>query len=499
VKLRVRLLVTTLAIGAPLVVVLGWLYAVLEERAATESTSGFVLTLMQNGGREQCEAAPETWRAGAPPLPSKGAPRSESELRPAPPPPGPPLPVDTEKLGQNFGRRRGGQFFAYDEHFASRNPEAPPLDATLASALRQGQPSATRRYQEEGRSVHETLFQMPWTEGPCSIVLSRRMERFSRPAWMRWVPPISLWAPPTLIVLAGVLIAVGPVVGRIRQLTREVRASASEKYKPGLTISGRDEISELARAFEEAGAHIRGQMAVQEAREQTLRDFLANTTHDVMIPLTVLHGHLAELQATVKDRTPEEQRTVGAAMQEAHYMASLIHNLSAAAKLDAGEPAMNRDVVLLTDVVQRAVQRHLPIARQRGVALEHAVPEAPVHATGDVTLVEQAVSNLIYNAIRYNQPGGHVAVTLEANGANGFSLTVLDDGPGIADAELSRLAERHFRGNAARTREPHGQGIGLHIAYRVVTLHGWQLRLGKSGFGGLKAEILASPGREPNA
>ncbi|MBK9261276.1 MAG: ATP-binding protein [Polyangiaceae bacterium] len=68
----------------------------------------------------------------------------------------------------------------------------------------------------------------------------------------------------------------------------------------------------------------------------------------------------------------------------------------------------------------------------------------------------------------------------------GFSLRVIDDGPGIAPEVLSRLVERGYRGNEARTRAPDGQGLGLHIAFRAAELHGYSMKLGPSEHGGLE-------------
>jgi signal transduction histidine kinase len=106
-----------------------------------------------------------------------------------------------------------------------------------------------------------------------------------------------------------------------------------------------------------------------------------------------------------------------------------------------------------------------------------------------VTLLEQAVSNLVYNAIRHNRPDGHVAAILERTAPDRFRLRVVDDGPGIPETELSRLRERGYRGGTARSRHPDGQGLGLHITGRIADLHGLGLGLAPSDYGGLQADI----------
>jgi signal transduction histidine kinase len=263
---------------------------------------------------------------------------------------------------------------------------------------------------------------------------------------------------PVLILFLAVLAGIGPVIRRIRALTEAVRQSASSSYQNDIVVSGADEIGELARAFVAAGHEIRAQMDERDRRERALRDFLANTTHDVAIPLTVLQGHLATMRDTVPVTDGTVRGTISSAMDEAHYIASLIHNLGAVARLEVSNSRVQRDRVDLGALATRVVGRHASIARERKVSLESAVPAQSLCIMADLTLLEQAVSNLTYNAVRYNREGGHVAVIVEPESADRFLVRVIDDGPGIPDVDLAKLAERGARGNEARTRAPEGQG-----------------------------------------
>ncbi|PTL79809.1 cell wall metabolism sensor histidine kinase WalK [Vitiosangium sp. GDMCC 1.1324] len=499
-KLRMRLALTTLAVAIPIVLVMTRVHNAVEVNARKAVLSEYALAFMLAGGRERCEASPETWsleppshdrgpppRRGGPPLSAFGPKREPPPDWSGERPPPPPL---SERPGPPPERTRGLRLFAYDAELSARNPAAPPLDETLVEPLRRGEELASRSIGHGPQGPSEVLVRMPWGSGPCAFVLVQRQEPPDPGLLKGLVPPPNVWLLPTLIALAGVLLSVGPVVRRLRQLTGEVRTFVRSAYQGPITQRGNDEISELARAFDEAGREVHAQMDLKEKREQTLRSFLENTTHDVMIPLTVLQGYLAEMQQRAARVEPVDVSVVTAASQEAHYMAALIHNLGAAARLEAGEPAVQRAQVDLNALVERCMSRHRPIARQLGVALECAVPESPVRVEGDVTLIEQAVSNVVYNAVRYNARDGHVAVVLERTRGEAFRLRVLDDGPGIPENELSRIVERRVRGDAARTRGVHGHGLGLNIAWKVAVLHGWSLELGRSEYGGLQVDFL---------
>ncbi|MCA9572859.1 MAG: ATP-binding protein, partial [Myxococcales bacterium] len=245
---------------------------------------------------------------------------------------------------------------------------------------------------------------------------------------------------------------------------------------------GDDEITDVAKAFNQAAAANRAHVEQLAAREATLRDFVANTTHDVRIPLTVLRGHLVSLEGG------DDPEALRGAMREAHYIGTLLDDLAAQARMQDPQPLVGVD---LGPLVERVVARHTPIARRSGIELVHAVPDGPVSVEADVTLVEQAVSNLVYNAIRHNREGGHVAVVLEAE-APGFAIDVLDDGPGVEPDALARLTERGFVGQGSRNRDSAGEGLGLHIVARVAARHGWALSVENRPEGGLRARLTGA-------
>lgn len=302
----------------------------------------------------------------------------------------------------------------------------------------------------------------------------------------------------TLAMLVGIWLAVGPVLARMRRLAADVRHSAAAMYHDPVRVDADDEVGELARAFNDAGSTVRTYVRDLQAREQALRQFVADTTHDVAIPLTVLQGHLSNLDATLSAQSgvSANARTgVRAAIRELHYTASLLRHLGIATKLGETSAPLELAPVDVSAVVERVVARHMPLARASGVSLDYAVPEAPLIAHTDSTLLEQAVSNLTDNAVRYNRAGGHVGVVLDKVGTDGLALIVTDDGPGVPAEDLPVLTERWFRGSDARTRRPDGKGLGLAIVSEACERLGLTLTFSRPVEGGLAATIAAAPSR----
>ncbi|MGZ3417427.1 MAG: sensor histidine kinase [Polyangiales bacterium] len=453
-KLRPRIALTAIALSVPLALVSIAVERKARVRATQEILIAHARARLEGSGARDCARHPERWArpelAGLPPPPPPFGGFGEPPPFPPPPPPLPPPNADGPPI----------QVFAYDEALNAKSPLFPAIPEHM-----------------RGRTATETV--IGDRDGDADAVLLRGAGECTWVLARRPRPPFGKdtlsslardWTPPFLAMLLAIAFGLGPIVRRIRALAARVRTSARERYSTPISLPGDDEIAELAKAFDEAGTEVRAQIELQEKREQTLRDFLGNTTHDVMTPLTVLQGHLTRMRQEVEGGHAVPRETISAAIDEAHYMAALVHNLGVAARLEAGEPHLTRAEVDLGALVNRVVLRHAPIAKQHEIELAHTVPEERVLFEGDETFLEQAVSNVVYNAIRHNEPGGHVAVVLEMS-VDRFELKVLDDGPGIEEGEMERVVQRSVRGEAARTRHPDGRGLGLAITRRVAELH----------------------------
>ena len=142
-------------------------------------------------------------------------------------------------------------------------------------------------------------------------------------------------------------------------------------------------------------------------------------------------------------------------------------------------------------VVQQLVKSRRALAAACDVTLDVSKVSTPTVIQADAMLVEQAIANLLDNAIVYNQPGGSVRIELSPyDHGRRFRLLVADSGPGVTDEELAGLtANKRFRGDESRTRRPGGRGLGLALAREVADRFGLQLDLRQPAGGGFEAEI----------
>ncbi|MBX7187429.1 MAG: HAMP domain-containing protein [Vicinamibacteria bacterium] len=445
--------------------------------------------------RETCESGRDLERREFRPRrpDDLGGPRpgpfGEPEFRRGPPPEG--IMREREREREAFGPRFGaGPFggprmtrvFFYDPDFKPRRPEEPPFPDAAKARLRAGEAlvNGSEAFGFFGAVATS------WTGGACTYAL----------AIMPTPPPLASF---TMLIVGALLLigfpaialwfALAKPVARIRTLAAGVRETAARHYETSVVVSGEDEIAELGRAFNEASTVVRAHVAEVERREKSLRDFVAHTTHDVALPLSVLLSHVTRLRQSAPEGASNE--TIAAIAQETQYIASLLANLEAVARLEADAALQERHPVDLTALVERVAARHRGVASSGGVDFNHSAPPTGVWVIGDVTLIEQAVNNLVHNAIQYNHAGGHVALVLDVDAAV-FTLRVSDDGPGVQDRDLARLGLDRFRSEEARSRRPNGMGLGLSIARDVARRHGFTLTLGNRAEGGFEAVLAGS-------
>ena len=330
-KLRARLGLTLGVSAVSLLLLIGWSQSRFHARMRVDALAEAAVHRMESGGRTRCEAAPESWPA----------PRRSRDVRGAP--------------GSARRRLPPHRLFAYDASFHSRNPESPPFPQGLAAELLAGSDVAAAHSRDE--RLTEVAVRMPWDGGPCAVVLLRAK---GPPPWLSGAVLLPAFLMASTVILIA-LLAAGPVVRRVRQLTESVHRLGDDPDRP-IEVDGNDEIAELGAAFERSRQTIQAQLASLRDREAALRNYIANTTHDVMLPLSVLQGHLVALQQRIEAGESLGPKAMVPSIEESQYLGSLLHNLNAAARLQATRGLSHEDPVDLNRLVERVVDRHRPRA-----------------------------------------------------------------------------------------------------------------------------------------
>lgn len=239
----------------------------------------------------------------------------------------------------------------------------------------------------------------------------------------------------------------------------------------------------------------------QEKLAQMRADFVAHASHELRTPLTSLRGFVETLQGPARDDPRARERFLGLMAEQAARMARLIDDLLSLSRAEMRVHIPPRTVVDLNEVAGTAVRGLEPLAAAAGTTLEFVRTDAPASVRGDEEELAQVLRNLIQNAIKYGRPGGRVSVNIAhvapvAGQPRRISVSVHDDGPGIAPEHLPRLTERFYRVSAAESRQKGGTGLGLAIVKYIVNRHRGELTIASQPGTGSTFTVLLDASRE---
>jgi two-component system phosphate regulon sensor histidine kinase PhoR len=220
-----------------------------------------------------------------------------------------------------------------------------------------------------------------------------------------------------------------------------------------------------------------------EQAGQMRRDFVANVSHELRTPLTALLGFIETLQGSAKNDPIAQQRFLGIMASEAERMNRLVSDLLSLSRVEADERVRPNKPVDLAGLMQQTRRSMMQMATEAGIEMSVHVPEHALPVPGDPDQLQQVLTNLVENALKYSDKGGLVQMSLSAPAyesrlrGQGVRLDVSDTGPGIEAVHLPRLTERFYRIDSHRSRELGGTGLGLAIVKHIVNRHRGRLQV----------------------
>jgi len=297
-------------------------------------------------------------------------------------------------------------------------------------------------------------------------------QRLAADAALRSVAPL-LYIAPLLALVIWWLAAL--TLAPLRRVAADVRERDEHSLQPLPGEGLPDEVAPLVQALNALLQRLGVSLNTQRA-------FVADAAHELRSPLTVL-----KLQLQLLQRAPDEAaRTAAiAALGDGITRAArLVEQLLALARSEPGAPVPASARVDLSELVRQAVADTLPLAQSRGTTLA-LFADAPVPVNGDAAALAALVRNLADNAVRYSPPGAQVELHVSTD-AGMPTLQVDDNGPGIPPEDHERVFDRFYR--RASGDEP-GSGLGLAIVRSVAQQHGARVALAPSKLGGLQVTV----------
>ncbi|WP_163100875.1 sensor histidine kinase [Peribacillus alkalitolerans] len=227
-------------------------------------------------------------------------------------------------------------------------------------------------------------------------------------------------------------------------------------------VEGTDEIGSLAVAFNQMSEAI-------QLEDERKREFLADVSHELRTPLSYIKGYTQALIDGIIHKPEDERKYLNLVAKETVHLQELVQDLLDLSKLESHQFEMDTQPIALAQFIEDFLEKYrVKLSDKRIQLIINLDPEPIIY--GDDLRLGQILQNVLENAIRYTPVNGEISITLKGKGDQ-CKVTIADNGPGIAVEHLSKLTERFYRVNKARSRNDGGTGLGLSIVKKLMDMH----------------------------
>ena len=279
--------------------------------------------------------------------------------------------------------------------------------------------------------------------------------------------------PVALVILLVVLGALGGVRRMARPMNDLIEAARrieSGDYSVSVPEQGSADVRSVARAFNSMSARLK---TIDEQR----RNFMADVTHELRTPLSVIRG---QAEAIADGVYPPDELHLAPILDATQTLDRLVDDLKTLVETDAGNLVLHKEPTDLGTLVRDTVESFRPQAESRGISLASEAPENLPLQLVDPARMRQVIGNLLSNAIRHTQAGGSVKAAVD-----GSTITVTDSGEGIPPELRARVFDRFAKGTSST-----GSGLGLSIARDIVVAHGGNIEIDSAPSSGTAVRIM---------
>lgn len=266
----------------------------------------------------------------------------------------------------------------------------------------------------------------------------------------------------------------GSLVARIRMLSKAAKRIEEGDLDFSIESKGRDEIDDLAAAFEEMRAHLKDNSEKILKMEEDRRQLLSNVAHDLKGPLTSISGYAEGLYDGVANTEEKRMRYIRTIMEKAKDMDSLLAQLSLFSKIDNDGISYEFEHVKAVDFVASVLRpAELDLKNVGGMIYFFAEAPESLEIIADKDRIRRVINNIIGNSIKYRREEVPLEIKVYLDEEESVvRLTVTDNGKGIPEQDIPHIFERSFRGDQSRNAKVPGSGFGLSIVEKIINDHG---------------------------
>ncbi len=329
------------------------------------------------------------------------------------------------------------------------------------------------------------LYRKGWTRSP-----SLSLTLIFTYGWAAVLTLLNVWIMAELmfvndhdLVLAGILLIFAVIIATtfgvfvsasvtnsLRGLAYSAHRFAAGDLSTRVPVDGRDEVAVVAQSFNDMAAKLEVANQKREEVETLRRDLIAWTSHDLRTPLTSIRAMIEALNDGLVEDEENRRRYYRTIRSEVVAMNQLIDDLFELAQLEAGGDTFALDEHNLSDLVSDTLEAFRLVAENQAIILSGNVGSNIDPVNMNASKISRVLDNLVQNAIQNTSKGGEVNISVVRK-ASSVEVSVSDNGSGFQEEDLTRVFEKFYRSEPARSRSSGGSGLGLAIAKGIVEAH----------------------------
>ena len=272
----------------------------------------------------------------------------------------------------------------------------------------------------------------------------------------------SIW-----VMLAAVIAAyfiTERIVHPLKNMTRAAKSFAKGDFSERIAVNGRDEVSELALAFNNMAESL-------ENLESMRNSFLASVSHDLRTPMTTISGFI---DGIISGAIPEDQHEhyLGVISGEVHRLSRLVSQLLDISRLESGDRKFNFtdfDVAEVSRLILLSFEQKID---QKKLDVEFNAQEDAMPVNADKDAVYQVIYNLCHNAIKFSKEGGKFSINISKIQGKKIKISIYDQGQVISTEDAKHIFDRFYKTDKSRGLDKSGVGLGLYICKTIIDAHG---------------------------
>ncbi|HEY8397989.1 MAG TPA: ATP-binding protein, partial [Flavihumibacter sp.] len=232
-------------------------------------------------------------------------------------------------------------------------------------------------------------------------------------------------------------------------------------------------IDEVKEDVEKWATQRQGEIELLRRNEAFRKEFLQNLAHEFKTPIFAIQGYVDTLLGGAMENPEVRKRFLENTSRNVDRLVNLMNDLDEISRLESGEQIIYKEQFVIQDLIREVIESiSIKLNQEKINAFIKKGCEAPVAVYADKEKIRQVLINLIENAAKYGKPNGNIVISVYNTDEQKVLVEVSDDGIGIEEAHLSRIFERFYRTDKARSRDKGGTGLGLAICKHIVEAHG---------------------------